>query len=108
MGKVKYEKIVAVDCNDKDNSELWEIIATYLDGVPHIEYKNWFKHYLILADTGCISKIISKLRYATLSFNCTMKNYCHYSSDNGYCYFYNRLEHDTIIVRSKNLKILWD
>lgn len=108
MGKVKYEKIVAVDYKDKDTSELWEIIATYLEDVPHIKYKDWGKNYLILADIGCISKIVSKLRCATLSFNCNMQNYYHYSSYEGYCYFYNRLDHNTIIVRSKNLKILWD
>ena len=108
MARVKYERIVAVDCKDKDNSELWKIIATYLEGVPHIKYKGWGKHYLILADIGCISKIVGKLRCATISFNCNMQNYYHYSSENGYCYFYNNLDHNTISVRSKNLKILWD
>ena len=108
MARVKYERIVAVDCKDKDNSELWKIIATYLEGVPHIKYKGWGKHYLILADIGCISKIVGKLRCATISFNCNMQNYYHYSSEDGYCYFYNNLDHNTISVRSKNLKILWD
>ena len=88
MARVKYERIVAVDCKDKDNSELWKIIATYLEGVPHIKYKGWGKHYLILADIGCISKIVGKLRCATISFNCNMQNYYHYSSEDGYCYFY--------------------
>lgn len=108
MGRTKYTKIIVLTPKPKGTVELRNIITTYVEGIPYIKFSDKYSYRLVLAGTPGISKIISKLWLAGIESTFSVDNYIHYSSDGGYCYFYEQLGHSNIIVKSKNLKVLWD
>lgn len=108
MGRTKYKKIVVLTPRPKGTVDLRNIIATYVESIPHIKFSDKYSNCLILAGTVGIRKIVTKLWLAGVESTFSVDTYLHYSSDGGYCYFYEQLEHRNIIVKSKNLKVLWD
>lgn len=108
MGRVKYKKIIVLTPKPKGTVDLRNIITTYVEGIPYIKFSDKYSYRLILAGTAGIRKIITKLCLAGIESTFSVDIYLHYSSDGGYCYFYEQLEHRDIIVKSKNLKVLWD
>lgn len=106
MGRLKYEKIIIVKFMNRGNPELRDIVYTYLEGIPHIKYKRRQLCYLIIADIKCLYTIVMKLWWVCSDI--IVNEYLHYSYDGGYCYFYREIDHDTVVVSSKNLKVLWD
>lgn len=108
MARIKYKKIIVLTPKSKGTVELRNIITTYVEGIPYIKFSDKYSYRLILAGTAGIHKIITKLRSAGIASTYSVASYLHYSSNGGYCYFYEILEHKNIIVKSKNLKILWD
>lgn len=108
MAKTKYEKITVLTPRSKGTVELRNIITTYVEGIPHIKFSDKYSYRLVLAGTAGIRKIITKLWLSGVESTFSVDTYLHYSSDAGYCYFYEQLEHENIIVKSKNLKVLWD
>lgn len=108
MAKTKYKEIIVLTPRPKGTVELRNIITTYVEGIPYIKFSDKYSYRLILAGTAGIRKIITKLRLAGVESTFSVNTYLHYSSDAGYCYFYEHLGHGDIIVKSKNLKVLWD
>lgn len=108
MARTKYKKIIVLTPRFKGTVDLRNIITTYVEGIPYIKYSDKYSYRLILAGTVGIRKIITKLLLAGVESTFSIDTYLHYSSDAGYCYFYEQLEHRNIIVKSKHLKVLWD
>lgn len=108
MGTTKYTKIIVLTPKPKGTVELRNIITTYIEGIPYIKFSDKYSYRLILAGTPGMRKIITKLWLTGIESIFSVDTYLHYSSDGGYCYFYEQLEHRNIIVKSKNLKVLWD
>lgn len=108
MGRTKYKKIIVLTPKPKGTVELRNIINTYVESIPYIKFSDKYSYRLILAGTTGIHKIITKLLLVGIEYTFSVDAYLHYSSDDGYCYFYEQLEHKNIIVKSKNLKVLWD
>lgn len=108
MARTKYKKIIVLTPKPKGTVELRNIINTYVESIPHIRYSDKYSYRLILAGTEGISNIVRRLWRAGIESTFSVDNYLHYSSDGGYCYFYEQLGHSNIIVKSKNLKLLWD
>lgn len=108
MAKTKYKKIIVLTPRPKGTVDLRNIITTYVEGIPYIKFSDKYSYRLILAGTAGIGKIIAKLCLAGLESTFRVETYLHYSSDAGYCYFYEQLGHGDIIVKSKHLKVLWD
>lgn len=111
MGRVKYEKILVLNPTIRGTSELRDIVNTYLEGVPHIKCIDGPSYYLVIADIGCTSKILLNMwfvmaRHQMHTFYST--EYSHYKSEGGYCYFSTGFTDDTLVLRSKDLKVLWD
>lgn len=108
MGRTKYTKIIVLTPRPKGTVDLRDIITTYVEGIPHIKFSDRYSYRLIFAGTASICKILTKLWLVGLESPFRVDTYLHYSSDAGYCYFYEQLGHGDIIVKSKNLKVLWD
>lgn len=108
MARTKYKKIVVLTPKPKGTVDLYNIITTYVEGIPYIKFSDKYSYRLILAGTVGIRKIINKLCLAGIESTFSIDTYFHYSSHGGYCYFCEQLEHRNIIVKSKNLKVLWD
>lgn len=108
MAKTKYKKIIVLTPRPKGTVDLRSIITTYVEGIPYIKFSDKYSYRLVLAGTEGIRKIITKLWLVGLESTFSIDTYLHYSSDGGYCYFYEQLGHGDIIVKSKNLKVLWD
>ena len=108
MARTKYKKIIVLTPRHKGTVDLRNIITTYVEGIPYIKFSDKYSYRLVLAGTEGISKIITKLWLAGVESTFSVDVYLHYSSYGGYCYFYEQLEHRDIIVKSKNLKVLWD
>lgn len=108
MARTKYRKIIVLTPKPKGTVELRNIITTYVEGIPYIKFSDKYSYRLVLAGTAGICKILSKLRLAGVESTFSVDSYLHYNSNGGYCYFYEILEHRNIIVKSKNLKVLWD
>lgn len=108
MARTKYKEIIVLTPRPKGTVDLRNIITTYVEGIPYIKFSDKYSYRLILAGTTGIRKIITKLQLTGVESTFSVDTYLHYSSDAGYCYFYEQLEHENIIVKSKNLKMLWD
>lgn len=108
MARTKYKEIIVLTPRPKGTVDLRNIITTYVEGLPYIKFSDKYSYRLILAGTAGIRKIITKLWLAGVESTFRVDTYLHYSSDAGYCYFYEQLGHRNIIVKSKNLKVLWD
>lgn len=108
MARTKYKEIIVLTPKPKGTVELRNIINTYVEGIPYIKFSDKYPYRLILAGTAGMRKIITKLWLAGVESAFSVDIYLHYSSDGGYCYFYEQLEHRNIIVKRKNLKVLWD
>lgn len=108
MARTKYKEIIVLTPRPKGTDDLRSIITTYVEGIPYIKFSDKYSYRLILAGTAGIRKIITKLWLSGVESPFRVDTYLHYSSDAGYCYFYEHLEHENIIVKSKNLKVLWD
>lgn len=108
MARTKYKKIIVLTPRPKGTVDLRNIITTYVEGIPYIKFSDKYSYRLILAGTVGIRKIITKLWLAGVESTFSVDTYLHYSSDAGYCYFYEQQEHKDIVVKSKNLKLLWD
>lgn len=108
MARTKYKEIIVLTPRPKGTVDLRNIITTYVEGIPYIKFSDKYSYRLILAGTTGIRKIITKLQLAGVESTFSVDTYLHYSSDAGYCYFYEQLEHENITVKSKNLKVLWD
>lgn len=108
MARTKYREIIVLTPKPRGTVELRNIINTYVEGIPHIKFSDKYSYRLIFAGTTGICKILSKLRLTGVESTFSVISYLHYSSNGGYCYFYEILEHRTIRVKSKNLKVLWD
>lgn len=108
MARTKYKEIIVLTPRPKGTVELRNIITTYVEGIPYIKFSDKYSYRLVLAGTAGIRKIITKLWLLGVESTFSVDTYLHYSSDAGYCYFYEQLEHENIIVKSKNLKVLWD
>lgn len=121
MARTKYEKIRVITPTNRGTFELCDIVNTYLEDIPHIKYKYKDTYYLILADSKYIFSIIHRIWHSMAIYQMhtyISKEYSYYKSDNGYCYFYSDdysyvgsypySDDNTIRLRRKNLKMLWD
>lgn len=108
MARTKYKQIIVLTPRPRGTVELCNIINTYVEGIPHIRYSDKYSYRLILTGTGSIQSILAKLWWIGIESAFNVDKYLHYSSDSGYCYFFNKLGHESIVVKSKNLKVLWD
>jgi hypothetical protein len=106
MGRLKYEKIIVIKSMNRGDPELRDIAYTYLEGIPHIKYKRGQLCYLIIANIECLHTIVMKLWWVCNDL--IVNEYLHLRSDGGYCHFYREIDLDTVVVSSKNLKLLWD
>lgn len=108
MGRVKYEKVLVITPTNRGTSALRDIVNTYLEGIPHIKYMH---DHLILADSKYISPIILRIWFSLARHQMhtyIAEEYSHYMSDNAYCYFCQPIDNITIVLRRKDLKVLWD
>lgn len=108
MARTKYREIIVLTPKPKSAVKLRNIITTYVAGIPYIKFSDKYSYRLVLTGTTGMRKIITKLCLAGIESTFSVATYLHYSSDGGYCYFYEQLEHRNIIVKCKNLKVLWD
>ena len=108
MGRTKYKQLIVLTPKPKSAVKLYNIITTYVEGIPYIKFSDKYSYRLVLAGTTGMHKIITKLCLAGIEPTFSVDTYLHYSSYGGYCYFYEQLEHRNIIVKCKNLKVLWD